>query len=354
MNNLSLLTISRFFAAIFVVFMHFSSSTDLLWKIFWREWGVAVSYFFVLSGFILFYSNYKNQRKWNFSLYKYYIRRIARIYPLLVISFLFVFFVNLYWYNQNIRISNVLLSITWLQWFIPKYALSFNAPSWTISSEILFYTLFPLLLRIFINNSFRKIGLIVLSIYIFSQSFILLQVFSDQDFIRIMNQKFWHDFIYYFPFFHISNFLIGMLSARAYIESVETSKKWNEWYFFIFFIWLILMLILIHKNIMIHNGFLAPLFASIIFLLARLSNQYIWGLTTKIWVLLGESSYAIYILQVPVDMILKKILNFTWLTESWYYFIIYLVILVWTSILSFLFLESPVRKFVTRKLILNR
>ncbi len=179
------------------------------------------------------------------------------------------FFINLYWYNQNIRISNVLLSITWLQWFIPRYALSFNAPSWTISSEILFYTLFPLLLRIFINNSFRKIGLIVLSIYIFSQSFILLQVFSNLDFIQIMNQKFWHDFIYYFPFFHISDFLIGMLCARAYIESTETSKIWYEWYFLIFFFWLILTLILGHKNIMIHNGFLAPLFACIIFLLAR-------------------------------------------------------------------------------------
>ncbi len=149
------LTSLRFFAASLIVLHHskglFGVDGDLS-EIF--PTYQAVSFFFVLSGFILTYV-YPSFRT-NGSLKKFYLSRLARVWPLhaatLVLAI--VFFSEHYRYlaTNNSRTallfytsfaSNIFLVHGWIP--IKDYHWSFNAVSWSISTEFAFYLLFPLL-----------------------------------------------------------------------------------------------------------------------------------------------------------------------------------------------------------------
>ena len=257
----------------------------------------------------------------------------------------------IYLYDTHVRISNIIISLLWLQWFVPPYALSLNYPSWTISSELLFYAIFPLLINMYMRLSFQKIGFIVLWIYTVSQLFFFFQLFSPQNFREIMNTATGHHFIYYFPLFHLASFMIGMFTARVYLDSIKTFWKFYEKYFLICFITLSCIILLVHENILIHNWFLSPISWCIIFLLARIKQQHQWGMMIRFWVLLWEASYALYIFQVPVDIYLKWILSSLDIYDISYYFPLYIIILVSISIISYRFIENPLRKFFSRKVI---
>lgn len=97
------LTFTRFIAAILIVILHFGgifkgkiSFIDDIWE----HFNLGVSYFYVLSGFVMIVA-YKNLEKINSK--KYYINRLARIYPLHILSMLLViFFILLEIINNNI------------------------------------------------------------------------------------------------------------------------------------------------------------------------------------------------------------------------------------------------------------
>ena len=92
------LTSLRFFAALAVLFFHqgYLKSLDNPLKdfavIFFNEGYSGVSFFFVLSGFILGYSYQKNIKSKTISVKKYLLLRLSRIFPLhLFTAFIFIF-----------------------------------------------------------------------------------------------------------------------------------------------------------------------------------------------------------------------------------------------------------------------
>src|SRR5271155_2672880 len=83
-GNIPGLTSVRFFAAIWVVLFHLSRNWDALRKIggFLRFGYSGVSFFFILSGFILCV-NYLPRR---FSVHDFWLARIARILPAYLVA----------------------------------------------------------------------------------------------------------------------------------------------------------------------------------------------------------------------------------------------------------------------------
>lgn len=113
------------------------------------EGYVGVSFFFVLSGFVISYSYDERFRQRMVSAKEFWVARIARIYPLHVIMLLvaaalgtctlaYGFF---YWIRHFV--ANLFLC----QAYIPNsdYYFSFNSPSWSLCCEQLFYFCFPFL-----------------------------------------------------------------------------------------------------------------------------------------------------------------------------------------------------------------
>lgn len=106
--------------------------------------GLGVSFFYVLSGFILTYV-YRDMS--NHSVRRYYLTRIARLWPTHIVTLLAaaVFIPSTdqvtNWYLA--LTANLLLVHSWIP--IWGYPFSFNSVSWSLSVEVAFYIVFPLL-----------------------------------------------------------------------------------------------------------------------------------------------------------------------------------------------------------------
>ncbi|MEU0503092.1 acyltransferase [Nocardia sp. NPDC005998] len=102
--------------------------------------AAGVTFFFVLSGFIIFWSF-----KPNSSVPRFYWRRVLKIYPThLVAAAVFVVAASVPLHRLVVWVPNLALVHTW----VPKWTTvgGLNVPSWSLCSEILFYFSFPLLL----------------------------------------------------------------------------------------------------------------------------------------------------------------------------------------------------------------
>ena len=302
MNNLSLLTISRLFAALFVVFFHFSHDIDFLKNTFWQNGNISVSYFFSLSGFILLYSAWSKKENKTFGLASYYVGRFARIYPLFFLSLIAVFIIHLLWKMPDANLPQFLMCALGLQAFFPEQALSLNYPAWSLSVEFFFYALFPFFFSLAYKSSLRTFSIVSIGLYLLTQLWLLVPSLG----FSILTTPFTHDgalhFLYYFPLWHLSTFLIGMLGARLFLLSAHLPIKKYELPLLVLSLVSLVAILLTHGEIFIHDGLLAPLFVFIICLLARFSIAYTPGKIGKGLELLGEASYGVYILQLPVHL----------------------------------------------------
>ena len=134
------LTGLRWFAALAV----FVSHAHLI-----GEHGVAlgsagVSFFFVLSGFVLVWSSPPGD-----TAARFYRRRLARVYPLYVVTttavliLIAVGVLRTRWPSTDAFGSNLLLLQEWFP--TPPTSYAPNPPAWTLSVEVLFYAVFPLM-----------------------------------------------------------------------------------------------------------------------------------------------------------------------------------------------------------------
>ncbi|MFE8942355.1 acyltransferase family protein [Streptomyces sp. NPDC007872] len=153
------LTGLRFFAALLVFFFHssladspippnapinpFANDTlaHLYEKTFVSTGYMGVSFFFVLSGFVLAWSSRPGER-----LTSFWRRRVTKIFPnhLVVSAAVVVLFAGATLTGVSQWLPNLLLIHTFFPQ--PLVNLSLNPPSWSLGSELLFYLLFPLLI----------------------------------------------------------------------------------------------------------------------------------------------------------------------------------------------------------------
>ncbi|BCY07180.1 acyltransferase [Actinoplanes sp. L3-i22] len=98
--------------------------------------STGVSFFFVLSGFVLMWSSARERTG------EFWWRRFARVYPLHLVTALVVLAIGPV-PGVRILVANLTLTQSW----VPDiaYYQGVNAVSWTLSCEAFFYLLFPLL-----------------------------------------------------------------------------------------------------------------------------------------------------------------------------------------------------------------
>ena len=138
------LTSLRFLAALAIVIHHcngvFWPAADL------GPLDAGVSFFFVLSGFILTYV-YVDSLRSQFAWRHFYRARIARIWPLhLFCLFATVIFVKVPEpFDPAVLLANGLMLHAWIP--LDRYFFSYNYPAWSISTELFFYLMLPLLIR---------------------------------------------------------------------------------------------------------------------------------------------------------------------------------------------------------------
>jgi peptidoglycan/LPS O-acetylase OafA/YrhL len=148
------LTGLRWFAALGVFVHHYFAFAPIprLGQV--APLGVTgVSFFFVLSGFVLTWSFFERDTAGRF-----YWRRFARIYPLVVVSTLVALpvFYGPTEFAKPWDLGAVTLSLVLLHaWFsgLPQIFFAGNPASWSLSCEAFFYALFPAFIRWFLRRS---------------------------------------------------------------------------------------------------------------------------------------------------------------------------------------------------------
>ena len=140
------LTSLRFVAALLVVGHHVPAAVGrgelpAVEAVFGQGW-VGVPFFFVLSGFVLTWS-----RRADDAAGRFYRRRLARIFPLHVVTWATAMVVRVAFGTRD-RLLGIAASLLLVQVWFPDDGVYYavNAPAWSLACELFFYALFPLLI----------------------------------------------------------------------------------------------------------------------------------------------------------------------------------------------------------------
>jgi peptidoglycan/LPS O-acetylase OafA/YrhL len=311
---------------------------------FFREFHIGVTIFFVLSGFLICNRYYED---FNFSFKSYFIKRFARIYPmyfgLTTISFLF--YAILHSQSTIYDLKLYLLNISFFRGYFDDLKFTGIAQGWSLTVEESFYLLAPLF---FILIRKRKINLIIIPIFFIILGFCLIGFFQNYSFHGLMNTN---NFMLDFTIFgRISEFFIGILLA-IFINKINIRFK-HITILGIFFILLSIYILSIIKPIggngtdcvfgKIINTFLLPLFgiAPLFYGLIKETTVLSKTLSSKIFTLLGKSSYIFYLIHMGfVINILNKI------TQNYVFIFISLNII---AVVLYQFIEKPLNNYIRK------
>jgi len=301
------LTGLRFIAASLVFLCHTHSSTNLpiFMRIFLSSGYNGVTLFFILSGFVLCYNYYDDFIKWFApTLKSFFVARFARIYPLHFLIFL-LFFASVSISDQlQHHFQSILAQITLTQaWSSdPSVTFSYNSPAWSVSTEAFLYICFPLLVMLLFKRA-TKIGhLCLIGVVSFSAIFFLATGFSLHGTSVSSADLFWLNTL---PVTRLGDFILGCVAARMYV--IHTSKPISPTEQVLGITLLLLCIAAVIVLMGSSNTFLYPykydagyslFFVFIIYALARYGSPLSTFLSTKVLVLLGEASYAFYLLHL--------------------------------------------------------
>lgn len=227
-STLDALTGLRFVAA-FCVLVHHAIGTNPDFKKLGLPFGNgAVTFFFVLSGFILTFAYTGRLNSWS-DIRAFWFTRWARIWPLHVVCWMFavgMLFDMSYLFSNFDPAAKSLCNLLLLQSWVPdyKWAFTLNGVSWSISDESFFYLIFPFL---FLLNSRRFaiafsiiIGVIVATVGLVqygARAELLPSWFNPTTFVHLN------------PAIRSFDFLFGMLAGRIYMAREDFRHPWGFW-----------------------------------------------------------------------------------------------------------------------------
>jgi len=234
------LTSLRFFFALMVFVSHldfFIKGNSSLLKNFYSKYlyegFIGVSFFFILSGFILSYKYQDKILNKEVNNSQFWLARFARIYPLHLVTLLISLplVLNEWFVNQIKFIVKFIINLFLLQSFFPQRTVhyAFNSPSWSISTEAFFYLIFPFVIY-WISGLNKKLF-----------SLLVLLIFLTILIIKIIPADWQHYIVYVNPFMRSVDFLIGVGLFNVYKFILRKDLKLH--YNFIEFFSLILLIL---------------------------------------------------------------------------------------------------------------
>lgn len=344
------LTSLRFFAALLVLFSHLvflersdNPAVSGLYDLVFRQGACGVTFFFILSGFILTHAYEQALKEGNVSVARYLYRRAVRIFPLhLMVGVAFLGY--LMWRDDLPPVRAVFLNLTLLQsWFPdPLVHYSLNGPSWSLSDELFFYALFPLLVKVS-EPVLRRVFLIGMVLIVAGSSFAALRVEGYSPFVDWM--------FYVFPVTRLFEFITGILLCRMVRSGVGRSwaTSGTECALVALVLaamvgvqWFAVSLVFRYQLI-----FMLPM-AALILVFAHGRGALSGLLRHPALRLLGEASFALYLIHRPMITFMER-----WagrgVASDVTLAVAMLVLAIVGSILTFALLDQPVQRWLRRR-----
>jgi peptidoglycan/LPS O-acetylase OafA/YrhL len=259
--------------------------------------------FFVSSGFLLTYTYAARFDHDEMNYGKFWLGRCARLLPVYFLGLLVALPVLLH--THTVTPSKMFLTIFLLQSWFPSSALYWNTPAWALSNLAFCYLTLPFLLRATRHFSKTECVIFAAAAWIVSLTLSLTYLHLNPDgltqHIDSNSVAFWLYVLKYNPLIHLPEFFIGVLAARLFTVTGGFTRAHAD-YAFVFSIAIILIILLLGYSIpypVTHTGLLAPLLAILIAGIA--SGAFVDKILKPKWfVLLGQSSFALYMLHWPL------------------------------------------------------
>lgn len=332
--------------------------------------SASVSLFFVLSGFILAYNYLDPDCKRSTSPRQFWVARLGRIGP----AYWLAWFIMMPWAIQSLyghssvivsargigRWLLPLMSVTATHAWAPNWALDWNSPSWSLCSEALFYVMFPVLFlavpprRMPANRArlWQQVGLWLGMAMLIPIAYAVFQpdgAAAPQSLTApgVM----WLRAVAFFPLCRVPEFLAGVALGRLFLLDQKTGHTAPRW---LAPLALVLFVFILAERpgipyAMVAGGGLAPLFAALIYGLAHGGRLARW-LSGSLLVLLGEASYGVYILHVPIFECYRYAIEHLHQTKiavtGWPFFAGFFCLTLLLSMMSFKYFETPARAWI--------
>jgi peptidoglycan/LPS O-acetylase OafA/YrhL len=312
-QRLNALTGLRCFAAINIIFFHFSDPRNFGFLAPVVNAGyVSVSYFILLSGFVLGYNYNARARAGTLDRKRFWVARFTRIYPIYLLSLLLSLGTLHSEYGSHTHRmfwAGVVLTPLLLQGWIPAIATFMNTPAWTMSAEGFFYAVFPWLARCkrpdrVAPHLWRMAGVWMLGLLPGA----LYMAYHPDGLARPDRWSYgpWLWALKYTPYAHFASFIFGVLLAELdeIIPRQGHLRLWLGLGGFVSIYGLLTLGPLLPYAIM-HDGLLMPLFGCIILGLAG-QNPLATALGWRPLVFVGEASYCLYLLHFNLWLLIHQ------------------------------------------------
>jgi peptidoglycan/LPS O-acetylase OafA/YrhL len=317
------LTGARALAGVYILFMHFGAPLFRRaphWARTLRESGyVATSFFLMLSGFVLTYAYGKKLADGRINRRHFLIQRISRLYPsyLLALALMlpFTLFARLDAHatafgpaRTRWKILTGLLHASMSHVWFPRFVTSWNIPGWCVSVEMWFYLAFPVAVVWALGRSTRTLWATLAVLWgvalTLSLSYTLAR--PDDFTARVESVGFYLSLYKFSPPSRLPEFLFGVMLGALYARRPD-GERLEKWATPMLAVGGVLALsVLLNGDklpySMMHNGMLLPLYGMIVWALMAGYGPLHRLLSLPPLVKMGDASYQLYILQVPLMM----------------------------------------------------
>jgi peptidoglycan/LPS O-acetylase OafA/YrhL len=301
--KLPALTGLRAFAACNIVFFHFSNPA-------WfgpfapivNNGFTSVSFFILLSGFILAYNYSERGQRGELRARDFYVARLSRLYPVYLFALLLSLGMLMQEYHAWDRehfVAGTVLTPLLLQGWSAKLATFWNTPAWTMSTEGFFYILFPLLIRWKRPQSLKWVVALLVGLWAAGMVCPALYVHFNPDgdpHPGRYTSGYWMRALKFTPPPHLPSFLFGMVLAD--LHNRIHPANWVRLLLGAVGVGGIYAVLYFGDSLpyaMLHDGLLMPLFGLAILGLAG-ENLVAKFFSFLPFVLVGESSYCLYLI----------------------------------------------------------
>jgi peptidoglycan/LPS O-acetylase OafA/YrhL len=330
---------------------------------------IGVDLFFVLSGFILSWNYLDASGGLNCTRAEFWRARAARILPLYYASLAVALpmFLLLQFQRgltpESIRsaLMTAASTLSLVQAWVKPSSNPWNNPAWSLSVEVALYLAFPFLAAWFANRPLKHILRITALTYgatmLFALVFFALHGQpSEWKWEPITDASIWIPWLGCNPLVHFHELLLGSLAYLLLREEQTGARK--EWVSGPKAVWIssaaVILLVIWRGPIpfmAVLMGIYSPLFALLIYGLAKQQGLAARILSTKTFVFLGEISFALYLIHLTVWQNMEGFnLEHNYIKQgSALNFLICVTLSLAIATLLYKFIEVPYRKTLRAK-----
>ncbi|WP_422122939.1 acyltransferase family protein [Planococcus sp. X10-3] len=355
--KLDFLDALRGYAILGVVLTHSTQKIENL-PIWVDNFGVqgarGVQLFFLVSAFTLFYSLYKKYNTHQLEVGDFFVKRFFRIAPMFYAALIFYAVVDFAFYKvglidtpQVYSVGLIFSTLTFTSLLNPDWLFSLVPGGWSISAEMIFYLLVPLLF-LFIRNLRSALILFFASILIFLLSTFLvveLEFWGGRN--ELVDKFLFYWFPSQLPIFSLGIVLFFILKEKIINGNLNNSSTAFSHFLIVGSILMIVILGITRDfdSIYFQKHFLFGIaFLLLAYGLGTIQKHF---LVNKIISFIGQVSFSMYLIHFFVLDVVIKILRMTisvYVSNFIFLMLLFLITLIISTLASYLahkLIESP-------------